>query len=291
MPYSTFGKVLHTSDIQSTWGCASQISHDSRSRVGAHLSKLWPYTGNWAKSKKWVLFPETTAYPFLLILGKLQTLDVLLQKLKAGGHRYSAKLGKGTTQVKKVHQPRLLRTSTSKSCWSIGWQSKLLTNQGNLLSVLLLKWLDKYNTDISHIPFSTLEQLAHPSTTLTNDLYQCELQSLNLSFTVPTMTASAVLTWYGVNKLNFHLWTSLSSYFSLLPRLHPPSPPFSTEFWSLLRWHGCWMFWKSFLTTMATPTFVWMEPLLSRRDRYTAVHVFFLLSSECNMMQTLWYLG
>ena len=47
---------------------------------------------------------------FLLILGKLQTLDVLLQRLKAGGHRYSAKFtftkGQGSTAVEKVKKPR-----------------------------------------------------------------------------------------------------------------------------------------------------------------------------------------
>ena len=31
------------------WGCTSQTSCEARSRVGAHLSKLWPYTENWAK--------------------------------------------------------------------------------------------------------------------------------------------------------------------------------------------------------------------------------------------------
>ena len=33
--------------------------HEARSEVGAHLSKLWPYTGNWAKSMGWAFFCET----------------------------------------------------------------------------------------------------------------------------------------------------------------------------------------------------------------------------------------
>lgn len=178
-----------------------------------------------------------------------------------------------------------------------------LTDQSNLLSVLLLKWFDNYNTDISHTPFLPLNHLSNlliPSTT--SLMISTSVSSNYWTFLSLYQLQQHLQYWFGivlsyskngVNKHNFYLWTSRSFYFSLLPRLHPPSPPFSTEFWSLLRWHGCWMFWKSFLTTMATPTFVWMEPLLSRRDRYTAVHVLLLLStsSECNMMQTLWCLG
>ena len=42
-------------------------------RVGAHLSKLGPYTGNWAKSGgwvlfyEWVLFCETMVYQYLYV--------------------------------------------------------------------------------------------------------------------------------------------------------------------------------------------------------------------------------
>ena len=32
----------------------------SWSSVGAHLSKIWSYTGKWAKNRGWVLFCETT---------------------------------------------------------------------------------------------------------------------------------------------------------------------------------------------------------------------------------------
>ena len=45
---------------------ASQTPREARSRVGAHSSKLWPYTRNWAESRglalfcKWALFRETT---------------------------------------------------------------------------------------------------------------------------------------------------------------------------------------------------------------------------------------
>jgi len=51
-----------TSDMLSARGCASQTPRKARSRVGTHFSKLWPYTGNWAKSRGWVLFHETTVY-------------------------------------------------------------------------------------------------------------------------------------------------------------------------------------------------------------------------------------
>ena len=47
----------------------------------------------------YVLIVGEVDMSFLLILGKLQTLDVLLQRLKAGGHRYGAKLVRGSTQV------------------------------------------------------------------------------------------------------------------------------------------------------------------------------------------------
>ena len=56
---------MYTSDMYSAWGCAFQhyasvlyYSHEARSRVGAHLSKLWPYMGNWAKSRGWAFFCE-----------------------------------------------------------------------------------------------------------------------------------------------------------------------------------------------------------------------------------------
>ena len=66
----TFGEVLHevffTSDMHSAWGCASQTPCKTRSRVGTHLSKLWTYTGNWAKSRGWALFPETRMLMFCL---------------------------------------------------------------------------------------------------------------------------------------------------------------------------------------------------------------------------------
>lgn len=60
----------------------------------------------------YVLIVGEVDMSFLLILGKLQTLDVLLQRLKAGGHRYGAKLVRGSTQVKKVQQPRPLHTES-----------------------------------------------------------------------------------------------------------------------------------------------------------------------------------
>ena len=44
----TITKFL-TSDMHSTWGCASQTSGDAHSKVGAHLGKLWPLTRNWVK--------------------------------------------------------------------------------------------------------------------------------------------------------------------------------------------------------------------------------------------------
>ena len=50
-------------DMHSACGCASQsprvplhLPCKACSRVGDHLSRLWPYIGNWAKSRGWVLF-------------------------------------------------------------------------------------------------------------------------------------------------------------------------------------------------------------------------------------------
>ena len=43
-------KVL-TSNMHSTWDCASQTPHKARSRVGAHSPQNWLYVGNWAKSR------------------------------------------------------------------------------------------------------------------------------------------------------------------------------------------------------------------------------------------------
>ena len=51
-------KYYITSDTCNTWGCASQTPHKAHSRVGVHSSKLWPYTGKWAKSRGWVFFCE-----------------------------------------------------------------------------------------------------------------------------------------------------------------------------------------------------------------------------------------
>ena len=62
--------------ISVTWGFLPQICialealllklHERTlliiSRMGAHLSKLWPYTENWAKSRGRVLFRNTTVY-------------------------------------------------------------------------------------------------------------------------------------------------------------------------------------------------------------------------------------
>jgi len=45
-----YTKVL-TSDMYSAWGCGSQTWYKDCSRVGTHSSKLWPYTGNWIKSR------------------------------------------------------------------------------------------------------------------------------------------------------------------------------------------------------------------------------------------------
>ena len=51
--------------MHSAWGCASTSPHKVHSRVGDHLGKLWPYTGNRDKSKgralfcEWALFHET----------------------------------------------------------------------------------------------------------------------------------------------------------------------------------------------------------------------------------------
>ena len=71
----------------------------------------WRRSGNEAR-QCYVLIVGEADKSFLLILGKLQTLDVLLQRLKAGGHRYGAKLVRGSTQVKKVQQPRPLHTES-----------------------------------------------------------------------------------------------------------------------------------------------------------------------------------
>ena len=47
-----------TWDMHSAWGCGSQTPREAHSRMGAHSSKLWPYTRNWAKSRGWALFRE-----------------------------------------------------------------------------------------------------------------------------------------------------------------------------------------------------------------------------------------
>ena len=54
---------------------------------------------------------------FIFILGKLQTLDVLLQRLKAGGHRYSAKFrpkARGLQRLRRSKSPELLHIKTPK---------------------------------------------------------------------------------------------------------------------------------------------------------------------------------
>ena len=56
--YTTFP----TWDTHSARGHASLTPHEARSRVGAHSNKLWPYTRNWAKSRGWALFRETTVH-------------------------------------------------------------------------------------------------------------------------------------------------------------------------------------------------------------------------------------
>ena len=50
--------ALHWFDTNSARGRASQTPHEVCSRVGAHSSKLWPYTRIWAKSRGWALFRE-----------------------------------------------------------------------------------------------------------------------------------------------------------------------------------------------------------------------------------------
>ena len=56
--YSARGSASQTQQVH-TW---------DRTRVGTHLSKIWPYTGNWTKSRGWALFlgcslfHETTVY-------------------------------------------------------------------------------------------------------------------------------------------------------------------------------------------------------------------------------------
>ena len=63
--------------------CASQTPRvplhqpcKARCRVGAHLSKLWPYTRNWVKSRvwalfqRWALFHETTVHTLYMYADK-----------------------------------------------------------------------------------------------------------------------------------------------------------------------------------------------------------------------------
>ena len=62
----TLSKVLYkvsTSDLHSTWGHASQTPRKACSRVSAHSSKLWAYTGNWAKRRRgWAHLREGQNY-------------------------------------------------------------------------------------------------------------------------------------------------------------------------------------------------------------------------------------
>ena len=54
---------------------------------------------------------------FIFILGKLQTLDVLLQRLKAGGHRYSAKFrpkARGLQRLRRSKSLELLHSENPK---------------------------------------------------------------------------------------------------------------------------------------------------------------------------------
>ena len=51
------------------WSCFSNSMsalREAHSKVGTHLSKLWFYAGNWAKSREWVLFHETTVYTLVV---------------------------------------------------------------------------------------------------------------------------------------------------------------------------------------------------------------------------------
>ena len=45
MPSVKYYITFLTSDMPSTWSCASQTLHQASSRVGAQSSKLWPYSG------------------------------------------------------------------------------------------------------------------------------------------------------------------------------------------------------------------------------------------------------
>ena len=50
-------------------GCAFQAPHEARSKVGAHLSKLRPYTGNWTKSRGWALIHEWPLFRETMVYG------------------------------------------------------------------------------------------------------------------------------------------------------------------------------------------------------------------------------
>jgi len=63
----SFDEVRFVSGMHGAWSYAFQTpgyklhwSCEADSRVGAHSSKLWPYTENWAKRRRWVLFHKST---------------------------------------------------------------------------------------------------------------------------------------------------------------------------------------------------------------------------------------
>ena len=59
MPLVLYYTKFLTSGMHSAWGSASQTLLKAHSKVGTPLSKLWPCTGKWAKSRGWAIFRET----------------------------------------------------------------------------------------------------------------------------------------------------------------------------------------------------------------------------------------
>ena len=86
MPSVKYYTKFLTSDIHSTWGSASQTPCDARSRVGAHLSKLWSL---------WTL--ARLLYTFLCVLPLSSFLQDTCEQVR---DRFVHKLNKGLKSLR-----------------------------------------------------------------------------------------------------------------------------------------------------------------------------------------------
>ena len=116
----------------STRGCASQTPRKAHSRVGAHSSKLWSYTRNWA-SRGWALFCEWALFHETMVI--LYFTDLLvsllpLYILAVPGLWYSVK-------PLLILAVRLqLKLSNCGMCWVFGHLATLFTHISDSCNIL-----------------------------------------------------------------------------------------------------------------------------------------------------------